>query len=341
VHRNNFGFLRLLFATLVIVSHSAELIDGNRSREPLTNLFGVLTLGELAVDGFFLISGYLVVQSFEHSGSTLNYLMKRIRRIYPGFLVAYFVCVFVIAPWVGNDLATMSFGDLASVIRKALFLREPPKVYGFAGLPYPPLNGAMWTIHEEFRCYLLVILFGLIGIYRNKWILALMTTALLALMEMKFDPGFSEVIGDPYSIVRFLGIFCVGSLFYQLQNSIPYNTAIAAAVTVALAFCLYNSIIAESAFAVLGGYLLFWFALYLKSTVLQTINGKDDISYGVYLYAWPVQNAIIFFFGIKSPGTLTLLTLPLVYIIGYVSWRFIERRFVRNKMTAPLATPKP
>jgi peptidoglycan/LPS O-acetylase OafA/YrhL len=341
VHRNNFGFLRLLFATLVIVSHSAELIDGNRSREPLTNLFGVLTLGELAVDGFFLISGYLVVQSFEHSGSTLNYLMKRIRRIYPGFLVAYFVCVFVIAPWVGNDLATMSFGDLASVIRKALFLREPPKVYGFAGLPYPPLNGAMWTIHEEFRCYLLVILFGLIGIYRNKWILALMTTALLALMEMKFDPGFSEVIGDPYSIVRFLGIFCVGSLFYQLQNSIPYNTAIAAAVTVALAFCLYNSIIAESAFAVLGGYLLFWFALYLKSTVLQTINGKDDISYGVYLYAWPVQNAIIFFFGIKSPGTLTLLTLPLVYIIGYASWRFIERRFVRNKMTAPLATPKP
>jgi peptidoglycan/LPS O-acetylase OafA/YrhL len=110
---------------------------------------------------------------------------------------------------------------------------------------------------------------------------------------------------------------------------------------VALAFCLYNSIIAESAFAVLGGYLLFWFALHLKSTVLQTLNGKDDISYGVYLYAWPVQNAIIFFFGIKSPGTLTLLTLPLVYIIGYASWRFIERRFVRNKMTGPLATPKP
>jgi peptidoglycan/LPS O-acetylase OafA/YrhL len=341
VHRNNFGFLRLLFATLVIVSHSAELIDGNRSREPLTNLFGVLTFGELAVDGFFLISGYLVVQSFERSDSTINYLMKRIRRIYPGFLVAYFVCVFVIAPWVGNDLTSMNFGDLASVIRKALFLREPPKIYGFAGLPHPPLNGSMWTIHEEFRCYLLVILFGLIGIYRNKWILAVMTTALLALMEMKFDPSFSAVVGDPHSIVRFLGIFCVGSLFYRLQNSIPYHTAIAAAVTVALAFCLYNSIIAESAFAVLGGYLLFWFALHLKSTVLQTINGEDDISYGVYLYAWPVQNAIIFFFGIKSPWTLTLLTLPLVYIIGYASWRLFERRFVRNKMIASPATPKP
>jgi peptidoglycan/LPS O-acetylase OafA/YrhL len=75
--------------------------------------------------------------------------------------------------------------------------------------------------------------------------------------------------------------------------------------------------------------------------VLQTINGKDDISYGVYLYAWPVQNAIIFFFGIKSPWTLTFLTLPLVYIIGYASWCLIERRFVKSKMTASRATQEP
>jgi len=199
----------------------------------------------------------------------------------------------------------------------------------------------MWTIHEEFRCYLLVILFGLIGIYRNKWILALMTTALLALMEMKFDPGFSEVIGDPYSIVRFLGIFCVGSLFYQLQNSIPYNTAIAAAVTVGpCVFAFITRLLQNRLSRFLAVICFFGSRFTSNRPCYKTINGKDDISYGVYLYAWPVQNAIIFFFGIKSPGTLTLLTLPLVYIIGYASWRFIERRFVRNKMTAPLATPK-
>ena len=156
-HRNNFGFLRLLFATLVIISHSAELIDGNRSREPLTNLFGVLSFGELAVDAFFLISGYLVVQSFERSDSTLSYLMKRIRRIYPGFLVAYIACVFVVAPLVGNDLTIMSFGNLAHVIFDASTLHEPPRVFGFADLPYPSLNGSMWTIQVKFRCYLLVV----------------------------------------------------------------------------------------------------------------------------------------------------------------------------------------
>src|SRR5258708_24195014 len=95
--KNNFGFLRLLLATLVIVSHSAEIIDGNRSREVLTNLFGILTCGELSVDACFLISGYLIVQSFEASHSIGKYLEKRVRRICPGFLMAFFICIVVVA----------------------------------------------------------------------------------------------------------------------------------------------------------------------------------------------------------------------------------------------------
>jgi peptidoglycan/LPS O-acetylase OafA/YrhL len=80
-HRNAFGFLRLLFASLVIVSHATELFDGNREREPLTRLFGTISFGDLAVDGFFIISGYLVVGSYLKRPAIGEYLLTQARRL--------------------------------------------------------------------------------------------------------------------------------------------------------------------------------------------------------------------------------------------------------------------
>jgi peptidoglycan/LPS O-acetylase OafA/YrhL len=95
---NNFNFLRLLFALLVLVSHAPELADGNRSRELLTRMFHTLSFGEVAVDGFFLLSGYLIVQSWERHPNLWDFGQWRLRRIYPAFVVACLVCIFVLAP---------------------------------------------------------------------------------------------------------------------------------------------------------------------------------------------------------------------------------------------------
>jgi peptidoglycan/LPS O-acetylase OafA/YrhL len=102
---NNFGALRLFFAVLVMLSHSFELVDGDRSREILTRIFGNLSFGELGVDGFFLISGYLITKSFQDSRSTGEYVLKRVLRIYPGYVVAYLLCVLALGPFVGGQLA--------------------------------------------------------------------------------------------------------------------------------------------------------------------------------------------------------------------------------------------
>ena len=331
-HHNNFGFLRLLFATLVIVSHSAEIIDGNRSRELLTNIGGVLTFAELAVDGFFIISGYLVLKSFETS-ATVAYLLKRVRRIYPGFLAAYVICVFAIGPFVGVDFRSLSLKSLLRLAMDALTLNGP-SLSGFTGLPIPALNGSMWTIIYEFKCYLYIIGIAAIGIYKKPFLFAAVTAALLISNEIHWPTYIGPVakfVGSPTLFIRLEGLFCVGSCFYIFRSRIPYMPSLLAGAGVTLVLCLYFSILAEAAFAIFGGYLMFWVALHFKSEILQRINGRNDISYGVYLYAWPVQSCLVYFFHIRTPWILTALTIPIVYAAGLVSWKLVEQRFLSTK----------
>ena len=336
-HHNNFGFLRLLFATLVIVSHSAEIIDGDRSRELLTNIGGVLTFAELAVDGFFIISGYLVLKSFETSATTVTYLLKRIRRIYPGFLVAYVISVFAIGPFVGVDFQSLSARSLLRLAIDALTLNGP-SLPGFIGLPFPTLNGSMWTIIYEFKCYLYIIGIAAIGLYKRPLLFAGVTATLLISNEIHWPTyigPIARIVGSPALFIRLEGLFCAGSCFYIFRSRIPYKPSLVAGAAIALALCLYFSIFAELAFAVFGGYLIFWIALHFKSGVLQRINGRSDISYGVYLYAWPVQSCLVYFLHIRTPWILTVLVIPIVYAAGLTSWKLVEQRFLlRERATA-------
>ena len=157
---NNFGVLRLVFAALVIISHSPELVDGNRSRELLTRLFGTLSFGEVAVDGFFLVSGYLITKSFAERPDWYSYVTKRVLRIFPGYTIAFWVCIIIIAPLAGHSGS--SFRNFSHNLLRNITLSQPDIPDVFNGMPFPALNGAMWTIPYEFRCYLAVLVGGLL-----------------------------------------------------------------------------------------------------------------------------------------------------------------------------------
>jgi peptidoglycan/LPS O-acetylase OafA/YrhL len=358
--QNSIGALRLLFASLVIVAHSPEMLDGDSRREPLHGLFGTMTFGTLAVDAFFLISGYLIAASFAASASTLSYFVKRILRIFPAFLVCSLLCVLVVAPLGGAHLASQSLGDWAHSLVRLVTLKTPEVRGAFAGLPEPSLNGSAWTIAYEFRCYILAALFGLLGFYRQRrWFLAL--TALLLASNLLFltplgpilgrTPGwFDALFGEPQQMLRLWSAFAVGTCFWLFKDRIVYRWPWAIAALLPLAGLMFLPVASEVSLILLGGYLLFTTAFAATWRPLHSINATEDISYGVYLYAWPVAALIIWYWRDVTPTVLGVLTLLGSVVLGAVSWFLIEKpamnlrtRFGRGAggSTVQAASPEP
>ena len=332
---NNFGFLRLLFATLVIVAHSPEIIDGNRSRELLTRAFGTVSFGIIAVDGFFLISGYLITKSFIETPSVLLYFVKRCLRILPGFFVSFWLCVLVLAPFVGAEINVFLPSNILRNTLRSFRLTSPDVAGAFAGLPYPNLNVPLWTIAYEFRCYIMAAILGMIGMYqlRNRSLLiglvllAIVANALTIFPENK--EGIYKLTGGMQSDVRFFGVFETGALYFLLKDRVKLTNTGAFWATVIMCLALFNQYTAEAGFTLFGGYLIFWIAFKVRMLFLSVYDNKFDLSYGIYLYAWPIQSTIALNFRTINPWLLCIISFAGACAFAYVSWSFIEKPALR------------
>ena len=333
---NNFNFLRLVLAALVLFSHSFAL-TGRGHLEPLVRVSGTLSLGALAVDGFFLLSGFLIARSWTQTPQVGTYLKKRLLRIYPGFIVAFAFCILIL-----GLLASSSpdyFGQLhpKNLVLRALLLQEPAAPAVFRGQLYPVLNGAMWTIAYEFRCYLLVLFLGLLGFTRRKYLWLAATLLLMAIYPWRPEAGsfdFAQsfyILGRPGPLIRLTMIFMAGGCFYLFAHRIHFRAATALlCAPLLVAAMIWSNRFAELAVAALGGYLLFWFA-FLEIPQLDRFKRAPDISYGLYLYGWPAQKLVLLLYPVITPLPLFVLALPIAAVLGYVSWQIIEKPALQLK----------
>ncbi len=342
-----------MLAGLVLLSHSFELKDGNRNREIFTRLFhNSYTFGDLAVCGFFLLSGYLIVQSWQRNPALLDFLRKRVLRIYPGFIVALIVSVFVAGP-LGASVSLPDYLRQVSIpkfIGQLVLLRVPTSPPVFQGQPYALVNNSVWTIQHEFRCYLLVAALGLLGGVKKREIWlggAVVFVASLFLPSSATGalsfPGAKLILGDAGALLRFFAFFSVGGCFCLFREKIAYKKMYAALATPVLLLCLFQQSLASIALATVGAYLFFCFA-FAKIPLLNPFKQFSDISYGVYLYGWPVQKLILWYLPYLSPWLVFLLSSLLSGICGLLSWHLVEQPFLRLKpRTASVnsASPQP
>ena len=339
---NNFNFVRLLLAALVLLSHSFELIDGNRSREPLTRIFHTLSFGELAVDGFFLVSGFLIVRSWQGAPQLWPYFRKRVLRIYPGFIAAFLVCLLLVGPLA----SALKWGEYLRAICtpttliSLVFLAPPDKVAVFAGQPYPALNGAMWTIAYEFRCYILVALLGVAGLINRRMGWLILTLLLLAFHPLKTQfptfnfPDSFYLFGSTAPLLRLTLFFLAGGCYYLFLPELRFLFSTVLLFLPFLMAALFNIYFAEIALSTLGAYIFFWF-VFLPIPLLDRFKHHSDVSYGLYLYGWPVQKILLWYIPTLSPLLLFPLALTLSYGCGYLSWKLVERPALALKRRTP------
>ncbi len=326
---NHFNLLRFMLASMVIVSHVPDLIDGDRRREPLAMLFHTISLGELAVDGFFVLSGYLILTSWQRLPSAGAYLRARLLRIVPGFVVCSLLCVLVVAPLHdGGGAAWLHSVQWPAYLKSLLTLKQPDVPPVFVGSHMPTLNGPMWSISYEFKCYLVVLVAGLMGWARKRpvWLaLAIAFAALHLAINLHLVNDMRGRVPD----VRCLMLFLIGGCFKLYAPALPWRGSLAVAALGMMLVCLSSNVLAHLGTAVFGGYLLCFVALHLGGWLLA-FNQLPDVSYGMYLYGWPV-NKLVLWWGPQQLAPALALTFALTLVMAWLSWVLIESPALRLK----------
>lgn len=329
--KNNFYILRLICAILVIFSHSFDLL-GLRDNELYRSFIGHNTnynLGTIGVCIFFLISGFLVTKSWDNSNNALDYFKKRILRIYPALIVVVFLTLFVLGPIITTVSLKSYFSSnlFNNYLNNFLMYRYSYFLPGvFDSNFIHQVNAPIWTIAPELRCYFLVAIFGLLSIYKNRfWILPI---TLFAIFTSTFFP-----LG-----LMLYTYFFIGQAFYLYRDKIILNKYLAFTYFIIFMLIQKNLILAYY----LNFFLLSYIAIYLIfSTKHIKLEEYGDFSYGLYIYAFPIQQLIINYFGQNlNPYTLFLSALPLTFLFAAMSWYFVEKKAIALKKVNLLETIK-
>ncbi len=354
---NNLLLVRLFLSLTVIFSHSFALANGPTPGDWLkrhtTAYWGAdgITIGFSAVDLFFVVSGFLVTHSFIRSKSLGDFAAKRFWRIWPAYIIAGLMCLLVIGPAVLAQWPAIPYAQWPKYFLDVLLLRLYTIPGAFADNPYAnALNGSMWTIKYEVMCYVFIALTWAMGILQSKHLIGSLFVLSATYYGLQISGVLAGTIFTPWipnKIAFFVGeasewprmITCYlgGMTLYVYRDSLPHRWYLALASVALLVGCgLVAPWLMLPLIPLLLGYAMFCVGFTTHGRKFTGRIDKFDLSYGAYLYAFPIQQAIVHFISPVrgNPILLFAIAYPTVLIVAYLSMRFIEQRF-QVKKAAP------
>ncbi len=331
---NNLTLARLILASLVNYTHSFLVLSGV-DRDDLTWLLGS-PLSHHAVDGFFFLAGFLVYRSLEKNPSISRFVLARATRLLPGLALMIVIVVSVGAAITKSPLLAYLSG--LETVRFILFnLSLIAPAYDLTGVLCSGqpcnVNGSIWTLPWEARCYALLAMLALTGaslrFYMRRIVLPLTACAALgwAVAAYLFDPKTILPSGILYyldTFLRFWPAFALGIWVYEIRGSIPLSWLLLAIVFTA-------NLAIQHLFPPLGAIARLIFAAYfvlcvgfLSARYEATSAAWPDYSFGIYIYSSPVMKIVAAVFAISNSYLLTLTTLLAVTPLASLSWHVVE-----------------
>lgn len=340
-HRDNcINLLRFVFSMIVVLHH---WIDITMVELPAWVMEMQSRLTSFAILGFFILSGYLIIQSYEHCSSVREYFEKRARRILPPYLLVVLACALGLV-WVSSLTPGEYFSSrdwwmyLAANLSFLNFIHPTlPGVFESKLLNDASVNPALWTLKIEVGFYLIL---PLIGVWLKRenckpWVI-LMGLYILSigyylvisgLMKSHATPMLNTLLHQlPGMLCYFVGgmlIYCYRDMFLRYKNRLIVPALIIYLVEE------FTGVVVLSPLAI--GIIVMWtaFSCYRWDSVVCW----GDVSYGMYVYHAPILKLL------TIAGL--FMTLPACYAVpvyvaivfgfSYASWHLMEKKILHRK----------
>lgn len=330
VPHNNFHLVRLFAALMVLYSHAHTLAG-----LPEPHFLAQLPLGPLAVYLFFALSGYLVYQSFAADPHLGRFLLRRALRLFPALIVVCLLAILILGPVVSNLSAGDYFAHPALTFHLWNLALYP--VYYLPGVftdshVANAVNGSLWSLPIEFLMYLTVpFCLGRRGLARIWFLLIFLSFALLHFLWVWPSTQMSVLWGSDLRQLPMCGIFfAAGALIRaaQAERHLTLDLMVCAAVILLCATvkhaAFFSALWLTLPLIVLG--------FGLSSNALgRFIATRGDYSYGIYLYAFPVQQTLLWWRPSLSFGAFLIATLVITATLAMASWHLVEQPALRFK----------
>jgi peptidoglycan/LPS O-acetylase OafA/YrhL len=322
ITKNNFDFLRVLLAFIVFLGHLGALSASKDLK------FFEHSPIEIAVFGFFIVSGFLIARSYDRSSSLKSYLKKRILRIVPAYLLVVFLCAILL-----SLVSTLSLYDYFTntqvykyLFWNSLFLNfKAPWLPGVFG--NQAVNGALWTLKVE-MCYyfcvpLLFLLFGKNNKYRN---ISLTVIYFLSLIYLNYFESLHKM-SIAKQIPGVLCYFIPGMLIYfNFDKFIKYKNPlfIIAIITVWIDLIFDIKLVSPMMIGIIVLYIAYSFKF------LNNFGKYGDFTYGIYIFHFPIIRTFttLGLFEDYNPFIMALICMLVVIGVGISSWHFYEKKFL-------------